>query len=105
MKENFMRISRRSFIKSASVATVPLVLPAQAWAADAQPAAKLRMGFVGMGTQSRGLLGAFLGQPTRVLAVCDVDTTRREAAKKRVDEYYEKKGTAAEGSCTAYNDF
>jgi predicted dehydrogenase len=62
------------------------------------------MGFVGMGTQNRGLLGGFLGQETKVLAVCDVDTTRREAAKKRVDEYYAQKGEQG-SQCAAYNDF
>jgi len=100
-----MRISRRSFIKSASAASVPLVLPSGLWAAETKPVSKLNMGFIGMGKQSRGLLGAFLGQETRVLAVCDVDTTRRENAKKRVDEYYEKKGAKAAGECAAYNDF
>jgi predicted dehydrogenase len=62
------------------------------------------MGFIGMGKQSRGLLGGFLGQDTRVLAVCDVDTTRREDAKQRVDEYYAQKGASVAG-CAAYNDF
>lgn len=100
-----MQISRRNFIKSASVASVPFLLPSAGWAAEAKPATKLSMGFIGMGTQSRGLLGAFLSQETRVLAVCDVDTTRRETARKRVDEYYEKKGAPVAGGCAAYNDF
>jgi predicted dehydrogenase len=63
------------------------------------------MGFVGMGTQSRGLLGAFLGQGTQVVAVCDVDTTRRNAAKKRVDDFYAQKGGGSGSGCAAYNDF
>jgi predicted dehydrogenase len=51
-----------------------------------------------------GLLGNFLGQDTRVLAVCDVDTTRRNEAKRCVDEYYGKqKGPS--GPCAAYSDF
>jgi predicted dehydrogenase len=100
-----MRISRRSFIKSASVASVPFILPSHIWAAETAPGPKLAMGFVGVGTQGRGLLGGYLSAQTRVLAVCDVDTTRRENAKKRVDDYYEKKGGAADGGCTAYNDF
>jgi predicted dehydrogenase len=62
------------------------------------------MGFIGMGKQSRHLLGGFLAQETRVLAVCDVDTTRRNDAKKRVDDYYARKDDAA-GACSAYNDF
>ncbi|HEY0548488.1 MAG TPA: Gfo/Idh/MocA family oxidoreductase, partial [Verrucomicrobiae bacterium] len=100
-----MRISRRSFIRSASVASVPFILPSHIWAAETKPNSKLTMGFIGMGKQSRGLLGGFLSAETRVLAVCDVDTTRRENAKKRVDDYYEKKSGAADGGCSAYNDF
>ncbi len=63
------------------------------------------MGFVGMGMQNSYLLGGFLGQPTtQVLAVCDVDTTRRNAAKKRVDEHYAKQ-PGGNNQCAAYNDF
>ena len=62
------------------------------------------MGFIGMGKQSGVLLGGFLGPDTRVVAVCDVDTTRRTYAKKRVDEYYAQQGMTT-GECAAYNDF
>jgi len=88
--------------------TVPLLLPSRLWAAESKPNSQLTMGLIGMGTQSRGLLGAFLGQGKRVIAVCDVDTTRREDAKKRVDSYYAQKAgssTAGSGDCAAYNDF
>ena len=100
-----MRTSRRSFLKQAAgPAAVPFVLPSSVWAADTKPNSRLTMGFIGMGTQNRGLLGGFLGQETQVVAVCDVDTTRRNAAKKRVDEFYGKKA-AQRGGCDAYNDF
>ena len=60
-----------------------------------------------MGTQSRGLLNGFLhNKETQVVAVCDVDTTRREHAKKTVEDYYAKqtdKGTFK--GCAAYKDF
>ena len=59
-----------------------------------------------MGKQMKGHLGAFLGRDdVQVLAVCDVDTTRREAAKKRVDEAYTKKMGETYKACDAYNDF
>jgi len=101
-----MNTSRRSFLKqaAASAAGVPFLLPSRIWAAEPQPNARITMGFIGMGMQNRGLLGGFLGQQTKVLAVCDVDTTRREAAKKRVDEYYAQKGEQG-SQCAAYNDF
>ena len=52
------------------------------------------MGFIGCGKQMGGLLGGFLGQKGVVaLAVCDVDTTRRDAAKQRIVEHYSKGGS------------
>jgi predicted dehydrogenase len=97
-----MTLSRRSFLKGAVVA--PFILPSRIWAAETKPNSLLTMGFIGMGKQSRGLLGGFLGNDTKVLAVCDVDTTRRDNAKKKVDDYYAKKG-ATSADCAAYNDF
>jgi len=54
-----------------------------------------------------GLLGGFLNRnDTRVLAVCDVDTTRREHAKSTVEDHYKDATTAGTyKGCTAYNDF
>jgi len=103
-----MQLSRRSFLKGAAVVAPTLVsgfiLPSRIWSAETKPNSLLTMGFIGMGKQSRGLLGGFLGQDTKVLAVCDVDTTRRENAKKKVDEYYAKKEVKG-AECAACNDF
>jgi predicted dehydrogenase len=100
-----MQISRRSLLRgaAASAAVAPFVLPSHIWAAETKPNSRVTMGFIGMGMQNRGLLGGFLGQDTQVLAVCDVDTTRRNDAKKRVDEFYSKQ--PGRGKCAAYNDF
>ena len=101
-----MRTTRRSFLKqtAATAAVAPFILTSGIRAADTKANSRLTMGFVGMGTQNRGLLGGFLGMETQVLAVCDVDTTRREAAKKRVDEHYAKQKNQG-GECKAYKDF
>ncbi len=106
------KLNRRSFLRSSALAglgaaSLPHLLPARLCASDSKPSSPLTMGFIGMGKQSRGLLGAFLGQNTRVLAVCDVDTTRREAARQRVDEFYTLRAGAGSkgGDCAAYNDF
>jgi predicted dehydrogenase len=101
-----MQTSRRSFLKGAvaAAAASPYILPSRVWSAPTKPNSRLTMGFIGMGKQAHGLLGGFLGQDTQVLAVCDVDTTRRTAAKKRVDAFYgDKKGPA--NQCAAYSDF
>lgn len=94
-------ISRRHFLKAATTvtATLPFLLPSHVWSAETPANSRLGMGFIGMGTQSRGLLSGFLRGDTRVLAVCDVDSTRRNDAKEKVDKKYGSK------ECAAYNDF
>jgi predicted dehydrogenase len=101
-----MQFSRRSLLKraAATAAVTPFLLPSHVWGADTKPNARLGMGFIGMGKQSRSLLGNFLGQDTQVLAVCDVDTTRRENAQKRVEAFYAAQ-PGRQAKCDAYNDF
>jgi len=51
-------------------------------------------------------MGNCLGNPEiQVLAVCDVDTTRRELAKEAVEEAYGTAQGARYQGCAAYNDF
>ncbi len=100
------RSDRRRFLKTAAATAVPLILPSRLWAAGEAPSGKITMGFVGMGKQSHHLLGAFLGQKgVQVAAVCDVDTTRREAAKKRVEERYAQNKPDGWTGCEAFNEY
>src|SRR5208337_2505304 len=89
-------ITRRGFVKGVAAAAVsaPFLAARSALGADQKPSPsdRLTLGFIGMGTQNGGHLGHFLGQKdAQVLAVCDVDTTRREHAKQRVEEKYAAK--------------
>ncbi len=97
-----MKISRRSFLTSASAtaASLPFIVPSQVWGAQTKPSDRLTMGFIGVGKQNRGLLNGFLHRDTRVLAVCDVDTTRRNTAQKTVNDHYKQTS-----GCDAYNDY
>jgi predicted dehydrogenase len=99
--------SRRRFLVSAGLlAAAPFILPRRSWAGEAAPSRRVTFGCIGMGTQMRGHLGALLGRDdVQVLAVCDVDTTRREAALKRVNDAYTAKNGTASTACAAYNDF
>ncbi len=64
------------------------------------------MGFIGMGTQGRGLLGGFLGDNTaQVVAVCDVDRHRREGAQQRVEAFYGKDRPEGWKGCASYNEY
>ncbi len=64
------------------------------------------MGFIGVGTQGRGLLNGFLRfKDVHVVAVCDVDTTRRENSKKTIEDYYAKEAGSNYKACDQHKDF
>ena len=99
-------ISRRRFLLQAAVATsAPFILPS--WAAQTAPSDRITLGFIGLGVQGRGLLGGFLGRSTtQVVAVCDVDTNRREDGRKRVEAHYERQTDRGSfKGCKVFEDF
>ncbi len=103
-------MTRRQFVGgAAALAAAPLIVPSTALGDKDKAAAsdRLALGFIGMGTMNRGHLGHFLGQKdVQVLAVCDVDTTRRDHAKKTADDFYAKqKKDGKAGDVAACNDF
>lgn len=101
------RFSRRSFLKSTLAAGIaPLILPGRIWSAEVKPNDRITIGVIGVGKQARGLMSGFLSKPeTQMVAVCDVDTTRREDGKKQVETFYAKQtGTDFKG-CSTHNDF
>ncbi|MFZ4767535.1 MAG: Gfo/Idh/MocA family protein [Roseimicrobium sp.] len=92
--------SRRKFLQHATAAGIAPFIAPRSWAQEAAPGKKLVMGMIGMGKQMGGLMSKFLQYPdVQVVAVCDVDTTRREAAKAKVDKTY------GNTDCKAVNDF
>src|SRR5262249_40000514 len=102
--------SRRQFLKGALTATAaaPLLLSRVASADPPKPAnSRLTLGFIGMGTMNRGHLGHFLGMnEVQVLAVCDVDTKRRESAQQTVEKKYRAAMKSGQyKGCAAYKDF
>ncbi len=101
------RINRRQFLSStAVVAVAPMILssPARGFAAASE---RIRLGFIGIGIQSRGHLRRFVGtSDTQVIAVCDVVTERREDSKRIVEEGYAKqKDVGSYKGCAAFVDF
>ena len=98
--------TRRRFLQHSALLAAPLILPRRVWSQTTAPSKRLTLGCIGMGKQMKGHLGNFINRDdVEVLAVCDVDTTRREHAQKRVDEAYTKKAGESYKSCAAYNDF
>lgn len=98
-----MSKTRRNFLfTAAAAATAPFILPSRARGANG----RITMGFIGVGKQGGGLMGGFLGhENVQVTAVCDVDTTRRNAAKQKVEEHYGKKKPEGWTGVKAVNDF
>ena len=99
-----MKTSRRQFIKTAAVPmiTAPFILPSRVWMSP--PSNRITMGFIGMGKQSQWLLAKFLPL-TQVLAVCEVDTTRRTNSQKVVQKFYSENKDKGVADCKAYNDY
>ena len=99
---NTSALSRRRFLQGAALLSAPLILPSRVWSQATTPSRRLAVGCIGMGKQMKGHLGNLIGRDEcEVLAVCDVDTTRREAAKKRVDDAYSKKTGETRAGCAA----
>ncbi|WP_169980691.1 Gfo/Idh/MocA family protein [Tautonia rosea] len=94
-------LSRRRFLqRAAAVSAAPWIVPHSVFGRNGSaPSERIRLGFIGMGKQSQYHLRWFLDQDdVQVLAVCDVDTTRRDDARAKVDAKYEN------SDCAAYND-
>jgi predicted dehydrogenase len=97
-------LSRRQFIQRSSLATAaavaPLIVPSGLLGQNA-PSKKLTVGMIGCGNIADNHFSALLGYPesVRILAVCDVDRERRDAAAARVNREY------GNSDCKAYNDF
>ena len=104
------RITRRDFLKGTVVAVAgPWVMASSALGAEERPAPSERivMGCIGVGGMGTGNMRGFLANPdVQVVAVCDVDAKRRQAATRGLELHYAeqlRKGTYK--GPAAYNDF
>jgi predicted dehydrogenase len=101
--------TRRSFIKAAAMmAAAPFILPSRLRAQGSSPGQKITLGCIGMGKVMGGHLERLLQrEEVQIVAVCDVDTTRREHYRDLVDRTYAEAAGLSAGAkvCTSYNDF
>lgn len=102
-----MKSTRRSFLKKVTAfSAAPFILPSNVWSSPVKPSDEIVMGFIGMGKQSRHLLRSFINNKAcRVVAVCDVDTTRLEDALQTVNAFYTDRPERGTPDCKAYVDF
>jgi predicted dehydrogenase len=97
-----MSMKRRDFVLAAGALAAPLFIPASVLARPGLgrrgPNDQIGVGLIGMGKRAFELLHPFLkSEGVRVLAVCDVDTTRRTHAKSLVDKHYNN------ADCASFN--
>ena len=79
-------LSRRRFLTTTAVASVPFILPSGIRSAEVKPNDKISVGFIGVGKQNGGLMNRFMGAKESIcVAVSDCDTTRRNAALNRAN--------------------
>ena len=103
-----MDTSRREFLRAAAASLgAPWVVAASALGRDghAAPSERVAVGCIGVGGRGRSNMRTFL-HVSQVVAVCDVNAGRGDAAKAMVEQHYAR--TAAKGTyegCDAYGDF
>jgi len=99
-------MTRRDFLKGAAVTSSLWVGPWARGLAEA-PSERITVAVIGCGLMGMGHLNRCLGDPgVQVLAVCDVDRTRREDAQGRVESVYADKTASGHfRGCKAYNDY
>jgi len=117
-----MKLSRRTFAKSALAATAPLILPSRARGDDTTPppSERITVGVIGLGGLGMGHIGRFLqSSQSQVVAACDVHSLHyrdaewgkrspcgRDAAKVVVEDFYgEQMRSGTYKGCDTYIDY
>ena len=100
-------VSRRQFLKgAAALAAAPYVLSTSAWG-QTPPSARITLGMIGVGNMGGGHLSTLVNnRDFQILAICDVDRTKREKAQQTVEEAYAAERTdGTYKGCDTYNEF
>jgi len=96
------RLSRRDFCRAAAGAAAPYVITSTALGAPGRAPASERivMGAIGLGGRGRHDMQALMNNDdVQMVAVCDVQATRRKIGKLIVDRHY------GNSDCVTYRDF
>ena len=102
--------TRRQFLRAAAaVSAAPYFVSSIALGRGPRRAAndRIAVGFIGVGNMGGGHLGGFLGdKEVQVVAICDVDTQKREKARERTeDAYAQERLDGTFSGCETYNEF
>ena len=107
------KLTRRLFLRHAistcGIASLPQLIPGSVWGAEGSvaPSKRITMGLIGRGLMGSGHLTRLAGdRAVQVLAVCDVDRSRREEGKRLLEQFYAAEGAPAPPRGGAvYNDY
>ena len=103
MSQTHQMIARRTFLKSSMAAlAASYFVPSSALGGDNRlaPSNRLTMGLIGLGSMGMRHVKGFLQEnDCRIVAVCDVDASRRRAAVQEITKQY------GNSDCLQYNDF
>jgi len=102
MNGQYKHISRREFLKAAAAGiAVPYIVPPSVFSSvRPAPSNRLTMGLIGLGSMGmRHVKGFLQEEDCQIVAVCDVDAGRRDAALQEINKHY------GNGDCAGYNDF
>ena len=107
--------SRRAFFKkviglSITARIAPLIVNEKVMGADGEvsPSNRITLGFIGTGDHgiNRNINGFLRHKDAMIVAICDVDGSRREHAKRFVEERYaDRFKDGSYKGCSAYRDF
>ncbi|MBN2445685.1 MAG: Gfo/Idh/MocA family oxidoreductase [Phycisphaerae bacterium] len=103
-------LSRRSFLKHSTLAlAAPYVISSRALglAGATAPSERIAVGQIGVGNIGSSHLHALLGHgDVQIVAICDVHSEKRQAAKQKIDEHYGAQQTDGKyAGCDVYNEF
>ena len=96
------KLNRRQALKASAAFAAPLIVPASVLGRSAvPPSEKITVGIIGCGKMAAGyhMSSLLKAEDAKVVAVAEVDKTRRELFHKRANDHYK------DNSCKAYNDF
>jgi predicted dehydrogenase len=109
-----MMATRRKFLQqttlaSLALAAAPSIIPASALGADGAtaPSERITLGVIGTGDHgvNRNIKRFIPELDCQIIAVCDVDTNRRAAAKALIEERYAERFGSNYKGCDEYHDF
>ncbi|HIG30266.1 MAG TPA: Gfo/Idh/MocA family oxidoreductase [Verrucomicrobiales bacterium] len=102
--------TRRQFLKATSATAAacafPTIIPSTVLGSNA-PSNRVNMGLIGLGLMMGGHQRTMTNrEDVQVMAVCDVDTRKRERSRDQVNQAYSnRKSSGTYKGCVAYNEY